>query len=266
MPFLCLYINVKNWINDWTQVTQTGSTTHMQPNNMDFNSTMRSVALPQQLLPVPQLYHIPLTLALQGLFGVLLGEGEADRLRRLLTLSQMHPSFLSPQVVIPTSRSILPTNLWARSVGQMESRVVGSDRAGLSSSCGRTRQCKEERQLPGPKPPSPTSPPPPPPLPSQLRSSEGADKKVVQNIIVAADWAWAIRWQQAQMETPGKIGTGLRYSPSVKKDISDHPQQGKTASQTRLCKQVKSTCTGFFFAESRKPRRSQSFTKKQHRK
>ncbi|TMS02966.1 hypothetical protein E3U43_020946 [Larimichthys crocea] len=56
-------------------------------------------------------YHIPLTLSQQGLLGVLLGEGEHDRLRRLVTLSQMHPRSLAPQVVKLTSRSILPTNL-----------------------------------------------------------------------------------------------------------------------------------------------------------
>lgn len=135
--------------------------------------------------------HVPFTHWLQALFGgVLLGEGEAERLRRLLTLSQMHPSFLWPHDATPASRSILPTNLRAPSLGQTESRAVVSGRTGFSSSWGRTRQCREERQLPGPKSAPPTSPPPPP---SQLRSSEGADKKVVQNIMVAAEWAWVAR-------------------------------------------------------------------------
>lgn len=153
---------------------------------------------------MPRLYHIPLTLSQQGLLGVLLGEGEHDRLRRLVTLSQMHPRSLAPQVVKLTSRSILPTNLWARSWGQTESRAVRSDRGGYSSSCGRTRQCKVERQLPGLKLPPPTAPPLPL-LPSQLRSSEGVDRNVVQNIIIKADWAWAIWRKQAPMETPRKI-------------------------------------------------------------
>lgn len=61
-------------------------------------------------------------------------------------------------------------------------------------------QCKEDRQLPGLKPPPPAAPPAPPP--SHPSSSEGADRKVVQNIIVNADWAWAIRREQAQ--TPRK--------------------------------------------------------------
>lgn len=129
--------------------------------------------------------HIPLTISLQGLLGVLLGEGEAERLRCLLTLSQMHPPSLSLQVVIPTSTSISPTKFCARSFGQTESRAVGLERDGYSSSWGRTRQCREDRQVLGPKPP--------PPPTSQLSSSEGADRKVVQNIILADGWAWAMK-------------------------------------------------------------------------
>lgn len=130
---------------------------------------------------------IPPTRLLQGLLGVLLGEGDADRLRRLLRLSQIHLLLLALQVVTLMSTSTLSTKLQARSSEQMESRAVGSERDGYSSSWGRTRQCKEDKQLPG------LSPPPPivAPLPeaSQLSSSEGAERKVVQNIIVVVGLA-----------------------------------------------------------------------------
>lgn len=59
--------------------------------------------------PASQLHHIPLELSLQEFFEVLLGEGEADLLHRLLTLSQMHPASLSPHAV--TLRSNLLTIL-----------------------------------------------------------------------------------------------------------------------------------------------------------
>lgn len=181
----------------WLQHTHAAKQHGLQINTEHIESSFITIKVP----PKPQPWHIPLTLSLQGLLGVLLGEGEAERLRRLLTLSQMHPPCLAPQVVMLTSRSILPTKLWARSLEQMESRVVGSERGGYSSSCGRTRQCKDDRQLPGPKPPLPAgAAPPPPPPPSQLSSSEGADRKVVQNIIVAPDWTWAseqkLKWRQ----------------------------------------------------------------------
>lgn len=65
---------------------------HMEPNNIN---NEKKVSL-SQLLSVPQLQHIPLTLSLHGLLGVLLGEGEADRLRRLLTLSHMQLPSLAP--------------------------------------------------------------------------------------------------------------------------------------------------------------------------
>lgn len=166
-------------------MAQTGSTTHKQPTTR-ISVPRGGLCITTTPIPPPQMYHVPLTFTLQGLLGVLLGDGEADRLRRLLTLSQIHPLSFFPLVVIPTSSSILPTNWWACPVGYMETRVLGSDRAGFSSSCGRTMQCKEERQLPELRPPPATSPPPPP---SQLRSSAGADRKVVQNIIAAAEWA-----------------------------------------------------------------------------
>lgn len=60
---------------------------------------------------MPQRQHVPLTLSLQGLWGALLGEGEADRLRRLLTRSQMHPPSLAPQALALMPRSILLTRL-----------------------------------------------------------------------------------------------------------------------------------------------------------
>lgn len=188
----CLYLNVKSRIYDnHTELTLTVHDTHAAKQR-------------RWEVPAPQLQHTPLTLSLQGLLGVLLGEGEADRLRLLLTLSQIHPPSLAPQVLRLTPRSTLPTKLWARSSGEIVSRAVGSERDGYSSSWGRTRQCREDRQLPGLKPPPPPAAPLPP-LPSQLSSSEGADKKVVQNIILAAEWAWAVQWEQAWMETPRKI-------------------------------------------------------------
>lgn len=131
---------------------------------------------------------LPLTLWLHGLLGVLLGEGEAERLRRLLTRSQRQPSCLAAEEAPPTPSSTLLLSFGAPSLRQADKRasVSESEGTGLSSSWGRTRQCREERQLPGPKS-GPLSPPSPPPL-SQLCSSEGADKKVVQNIILADQW------------------------------------------------------------------------------
>lgn len=199
--------------------------------------------------------HIPFTHWLQALFeGVLLGEGETERLRRLLTLSQMHPSFLSPQEATPTSRSTLPTNLCAPSLGQTERRAAVSDRTGFSSSWGRTRQCREERQLPGPKSTPPTSPPPP--LPSQLRSSEGADKKVVQNIIVAAEWAWV-----ASSSDEGKIVT----NPSVEKDSEMTPNKNLLLFKLNFTGEspLRSSIKGFFAG---KPSEFRRFAKISHRK
>lgn len=152
---------------------------------------------------LPQLEDIPPTRLLQGLLWVLLGEGEADRLRRLLKLSQIHPPLLVPQVVTPMSTSTLSTKLQARSSEQMESLAVGSESDGYSSSWGRTRQCREDRQLPGLNPPPPIVAPLP--APSQLSSSEGAERKVVQNIIVAAGLAWKTRRERGRVYRQSEV-------------------------------------------------------------
>lgn len=131
---------------------------------------------------------IPLEFSLQGLWEFWLGD--AERLRRRLTLSQMHLPPPDLQGLRLTSSSILPTKLQARSSVQRERRAAGSERGGYSSSWGRTRQCREDRQH-GPRPPPPTvvaaagAPPP-----SQLSSSEGVERKVVQNIMVDEASAW----------------------------------------------------------------------------
>lgn len=79
-----------------------------------------------------------------------------------------------------TSSSISPTTLQAWSPWRSERRLVGSEGGAYSSSWGRIRQWRVERH-----PPGSIAPPPPP----SDRSSEGEDRKVVQNIITE-------RWRQ----------------------------------------------------------------------
>lgn len=72
------------------------------------------------------------------------------------------------------------SSLWRLESGLLfllESASFSCDGDESSSSCGKTRQCRVDRQLPDPKCPNGK-------VPSQLGSSAGADRNVVQNIMM----------------------------------------------------------------------------------